>query len=109
CFEQAAEERHTPSKAINLADDQRTTMESRGGKRFIEFGSLGFATTLNLGELSDYPPAATIQISPDGRSLRVKTQPASPLSICRYPVIGDELARARPFLRSPTTSLHKSC
>jgi hypothetical protein len=84
-------ERHTASKAVNFADDQWATVEACSTERFLKFWPIGPATALNFRELSDNPPATTIEVSRNGRLLGLKPQPASALAIGRDAVIGDKL------------------
>jgi hypothetical protein len=70
-------------------------VEACSAERFLEFWPIGLVTALNFRELSDNPPAATIEVSRNGRLLDLQPQPTSDLAIGRYSVIGDE----SPFLR----------
>jgi hypothetical protein len=69
-------------------------MEAAGSQGSRELGAIVPLAALDLREVRDEMPGAAVQVSKDGRALRLEAEARPTLPSGRNPIIGDEVAAA---------------
>ena len=92
---QRCDESEIVGQAIQLGDNQLGPLPLADRQSLLEFGPLVALTALDLGELADQRPSATIQVVVDSLVLRLEAKAGFPLLVSGDSVIGDEPAPMR--------------
>src|SRR6516162_8446367 len=83
---------HVARQSIELRNDELRADEPAQPQSFLQLRSVGLLAALDLHELLDERPVATIQPVRNRLALSLQTQPRTALARCGNPQVGDKLA-----------------
>jgi hypothetical protein len=89
-FHQVGDESHVTRKSVELGYYEGSLVLFCSLNRLGELGALRSFAALNLGELGNQLPRATVQIGLYGLPLSFQAKTRSALLFCTHTVVGDE-------------------